>query len=36
LESFPSEIPDFSRESFAAGWTEIIGKMLKNYWRKKV
>ena len=35
LESFPSEFPDFSRESFAAGWTEIIGKMLKNYLEKE-
>ena len=31
LESFPSNSSEFSRESFSAGWTEIIGKMLKNY-----
>jgi uncharacterized protein YndB with AHSA1/START domain len=30
LETFPM-LPDFARESFFAGWTEIIGKSLKNY-----
>ena len=30
LETFPDK-PDFTRESFAAGWTEIIGKLLKEY-----
>lgn len=32
LESFPSkDDPNFAKESFAAGWTEIIGKNLKNF-----
>lgn len=30
LETFPT-LKDFARESFAAGWTEIIGKHLKNF-----
>lgn len=30
LESFP-KLPDFAKESFAAGWTEIIGTSLKNF-----
>ena len=30
LETFPS-LPDFAPESFAAGWTEIIGTNLKKY-----
>ena len=30
LETFP-DLPDFKRESFQAGWTEIIGTLLKNY-----
>jgi uncharacterized protein YndB with AHSA1/START domain len=30
LESFPA-LPDFARESFAAGWTQIIGTSLKDY-----
>lgn len=35
LETFPAGKPDFARESFAAGWTEIIGTSLKNYLEKK-
>lgn len=35
LESFPSDHRSFRRESFAAGWTEIIGKNLKEYLEKK-
>ena len=31
LETFPQDIPDFAKESFAAGWTEIIGKSLKEF-----
>jgi len=31
LETFPQDNPDFARESFTAGWTEIITKSLKNY-----
>lgn len=33
VETFPED-PDFSRESFFAGWTEIIGASLKNYLKK--
>lgn len=31
LETFPKNNPDFAPESFAGGWTEIIGKMLKEF-----
>lgn len=32
LDSFPSkDDANFAKESFAAGWTEIIGKNLKNF-----
>jgi uncharacterized protein YndB with AHSA1/START domain len=31
LETFPQNNPDFAKESFAAGWTEIIGKALKDF-----
>lgn len=35
LESFPSaKDPNFAKESFAAGWTEIIGKNLKDFVEK--
>lgn len=30
IETFPA-IPDFARENFVAGWTEIIGSLLKNH-----
>ncbi|HEY8968797.1 MAG TPA: SRPBCC domain-containing protein [Puia sp.] len=30
LETFPKH-PDFAPESFAAGWTELIGKNLKTF-----
>ena len=30
IETFPSS-PDFAKESFAAGWTEIIGTSLKEF-----
>lgn len=30
LETFPT-LPDFARESFAAGWTAIIGSSLKEF-----
>lgn len=30
LETFP-DLKDFKRESFAAGWNEIIGNILKTY-----
>jgi uncharacterized protein YndB with AHSA1/START domain len=31
LETFVTDNPSFRKESFAAGWTEITGKMLKDY-----
>jgi len=31
LETFLQDNADFARESFAAGWTELIGKLLKQY-----
>jgi uncharacterized protein YndB with AHSA1/START domain len=34
LESFP-KIPVFARENFVQGWTEIIGKYLKEFVEKK-
>jgi uncharacterized protein YndB with AHSA1/START domain len=34
LETFPQANPDFRNESFAAGWTYIIGTSLKDYLEK--
>ena len=34
LESFPAGNPDFAKESFAEGWTHIIGKSLKEFVEK--
>lgn len=31
LHSFPANNPDFARESFNGGWTELIGTLLKNF-----
>jgi uncharacterized protein YndB with AHSA1/START domain len=31
LETFPANNPDFAKESFSAGWTELIGTSLKNF-----
>ena len=31
LETFPQNNPDFAKESFADGWTNIIGKSLKEF-----
>jgi uncharacterized protein YndB with AHSA1/START domain len=31
LETFPQNDPNFRRESFAAGWTEITGVSLKKF-----
>lgn len=31
IGSFPQDNPDFKKESFEAGWNEIIGKNLKEY-----
>jgi len=35
LESFPSDNPDLARENFVAGWTDIIGRSLKEFLEKK-
>ncbi|MBT1687894.1 SRPBCC family protein [Dawidia soli] len=34
LETFPQTNPDFAKESFAGGWTELIGKLLQQYVEK--
>jgi len=34
LESFPQDIPEFSRESCVGGWTFFIRKSLKEYLEK--
>ncbi len=31
LETFPQDSQDFAKESFTAGWTALIGKMLKEF-----
>lgn len=31
VEKFAADNPDLAKENFVAGWTEIIGKNLKNY-----
>ena len=31
VESFGTENPDMRKENFIAGWTDIIGKILKEY-----
>jgi uncharacterized protein YndB with AHSA1/START domain len=31
LETFPQDNADFAKESFAGGWTELIGSLLKKY-----
>ena len=35
LETFPKDSPDFAKESFAQGWTYIVGTSLKNYVENK-
>lgn len=34
LHSFPTNNPDFAKESFNGGWTELIGTLLKNFVEK--
>lgn len=34
LDTFPSDNPDFSRDSFQQGWTYILGTSLKNFLKK--
>ena len=31
LGSFPADNPDFARESFSAGWNELVGSLLEKY-----
>jgi uncharacterized protein YndB with AHSA1/START domain len=35
LETFPTGNKDFAKESFAAGWTQIIGTSLKEFVEKE-
>jgi uncharacterized protein YndB with AHSA1/START domain len=35
LETFPTDNKDFARESFAAGWSYIIGKSIVEYFEKQ-
>lgn len=34
LETFPINNPDFARDNFIQGWTEIVGKSLKEFLEK--
>jgi len=36
VESFPTDIPEFSRESCSEGWNYFIGKSLKEYLEESV
>ncbi len=36
LETFPINNPDFAKENFVTGWTEIIGTSLKEYLENSV
>jgi uncharacterized protein YndB with AHSA1/START domain len=35
VESFPADNPDFARENFAAGWTDIIDRSLTGFLKRK-
>jgi uncharacterized protein YndB with AHSA1/START domain len=35
IDSFPQDNPDFSYESHMQGWTELLGKNLKQFLEKK-
>jgi uncharacterized protein YndB with AHSA1/START domain len=35
LETFPKSNPDFATHNFAVGWTDIIGRSLKEYVEKQ-
>ena len=35
LETFPKDEPDFAVKNFVEGWTDIIGRSLKEYLEKK-
>jgi len=34
LETFPADNPDFRKENFVTGWTELLGSSLKEYLEK--
>ena len=34
LETFPASNPDFAKQNFVEGWTEIIGRSLKEFVEK--
>jgi uncharacterized protein YndB with AHSA1/START domain len=36
VETFKTNDPNFGRDSFVAGWTDIIGKQLKNHVENKM
>lgn len=36
LETFPSDNPDFGEENFVAGWTDIIGRSLKDFLEREL
>jgi uncharacterized protein YndB with AHSA1/START domain len=35
IETFPADMDAFKKENFVAGWTAIIGSLLKNYLEKE-
>lgn len=35
LDTFPNDEPDFAKKNFEEGWTDIIGRSLKEYLEKK-
>ena len=35
LDSFPKDVPDFAKHNFVNGWTDIIGRSLREYVEKK-
>jgi uncharacterized protein YndB with AHSA1/START domain len=35
IDSFPNHLADFAKESFAEGWTHIVGISLKNFVEKQ-
>jgi len=35
LETFPAGNPDFAKKNFVAGWTDIIGSILKDFVEKE-
>jgi uncharacterized protein YndB with AHSA1/START domain len=34
IETFPKSNPDFAKENFAMGWTDIVGRSLKDFVEK--